>query len=56
MQPVQLTAEEWNKVINTLAKEPYGEVFTIVNQILSQMAAMSQPEEQPAPDLKEVKK
>jgi hypothetical protein len=54
MQPVQLTVEDWNKVVNILAKEPYTEVFTIINTVLTQLAA-SQQEEGVQPDLKEVK-
>lgn len=52
-QKIELSSEDWNVVVNTLAKEPYNLVFTIINNILQQLTQMQQ--KQPPTQLKEVK-
>ena len=50
---ITLTAEDWNKIVNIAAKEPYAEVFTIINQLLQQLAEQTQVQTANAAELQE---
>ena len=48
--PVSLSLEDWNRVVNMLAVNPYNQVAPIMQSIMAQVQAHAKSTSQSAPD------
>lgn len=48
--PVSLTLEDWNRVVNMLAVNPYNQVAPLMQNIMAQVQAHAKSAPQSAPE------